>query len=99
MTKIVVKFLIPGLLLLSSQAEAALAPNFQRARELTAVIEAVALAMPDKPVNRVRYIESDKYEVRAGKCSVIATLQTKPLHPGWVGPRQFDVKLAKPKCK
>ncbi len=84
---------LSGLLMLSTQAQAALSPNYQRARELTAVIEAVASAFPDRLVDKVQFVEDDKYEVTAGACRVIVTLETKPIEPGLVGPRQFDAGL------
>jgi len=78
---------------------AALAPNFQRAKELNAVIEAVAQAIPNYPISKVIYQKEDQYQVIAGPCSVRATIDSKSMKNGMVGPRQFDVKLGQSRCR
>ncbi|WVT75312.1 hypothetical protein QM996_09605 [Sinorhizobium chiapasense] len=85
-------------LLVASQAAAALAPNYQRARELNAVINAVAVAVPKYPIDKVISQGRDRYAVIAGKCTVIAKIVGLPSKPGLVGPRQFEVQLDKPDC-
>ena len=87
-----------ALLLAASQAAAALAPNYQRARELTAVIDAVAAAVPRYPIDKIISQGRDRYAVVAGKCTVIARIIGLPSKPGLVGPRQFEVRLDKPDC-
>ena len=82
----------------ASQAAAALAPNYQRARELNAVINAVAVAVPKYPIDKVISQGRDRYAVIAGKCTVIAKIVELPSKPGLVGPRQFEVQLDKPDC-
>ncbi|MCY1744024.1 hypothetical protein [Ensifer sp. SL37] len=84
------------LVLATGQANAALAPNFQRARELNAVINAVAVAVPKHPIDKVISQGRDRYAVVAGKCTVIARIVGLPAKPGVVGPRQFEVELDKP---
>ncbi|MEI3855500.1 MULTISPECIES: hypothetical protein [Ensifer] len=87
-----------ALLLAAGQAAAALAPNYQRARELTAVIDAVAAAVPRYPIDKIISQGRDRYAVVAGKCTVIARIIGLPSKPGLVGPRQFEVQLDKPDC-
>ncbi|HEV7309638.1 hypothetical protein [Ensifer sp.] len=87
-----------ALLVAAGQATAALAPNYQRARELTAVINAVAAAVPKYPIDKVISQGRDRYAVVAGKCTVIARIVALPAKPGLVGPRQFEVALDKPEC-
>lgn len=84
-----------ALFLGAHQATAAVAPNYQRARELNAVIYAVAVNYPiDKIISQGR----DRYAVVAGKCTDIARIVGLPSKPGLVGPRQFEVELDKPDC-
>ncbi|OCP00749.1 MULTISPECIES: hypothetical protein [unclassified Ensifer] len=87
-----------ALLLAANQATAAVAPNYQRARELIAVINAVAAAVPKYPIDKIVSQGRDRYAVVAGKCSVIAKIIGLPSKPGLVGPRQFEVELDKPDC-
>lgn len=87
-----------ALFLTTGQATAALAPNFQRARELNAVINAVATAIPKHPIDKIVNQGRDRYTVVAGKCTVVAKIVGLPSKPGLVGPRQFEVELDKPDC-
>ena len=79
-------------------AHAALAPNVQRANELTAIISAVAEAVPKYPIDKVINQGRDRYAVIAGKCTVIARIVGLPAKPGLVGPKQFKVELDRPRC-
>ncbi|MBC8717487.1 MULTISPECIES: hypothetical protein [Brucella/Ochrobactrum group] len=83
----------------ASISEAALAPNYQRAKELSAVIEAAAQSMPQHPIDKIIYQKDDQYQVIAGPCTIRATIVSKPMKNGMVGPRQFDVKLGKARCR
>ncbi len=87
-----------ALLLAAGQATAALAPNFQRARELNAVINAVAVAVPKHPIDKVISQGRDRYAVVARTCTVIARIVGLPAKPGVVGLREFEVELDKPDC-
>lgn len=79
-------------------SQAALAPNFQRANELTAIIGAVAEAVPKYPIDKIIHQGRDRYAVVAGKCTVIARIVGLPAKPGLVGPKQFKVELERPRC-
>lgn len=92
---IVAAFVLAGM---SSAAFAALAPNYQRANELTAVISAASAALELRPITKVIYQKIDQYLVIADKCSIPAMIVSLPSKPGFVGSRQFDVKLGKLRC-
>ncbi|MNF05663.1 hypothetical protein D3C80_2054470 [compost metagenome] len=79
-------------------SHAALAPNNQRANELTAIITAVAAAVPQYPIDKIISQGRDRYAAVAGKCTVIARIVGLPAKPWLVGPRQFKVELDKPRC-
>jgi hypothetical protein len=80
-------------------ADAALAPNYQRAREMTAIIDAVAAQLPQHPITKIIYRKPDRYGVVAGPCSIEASIVPTPPKAGVLGPRQFEVKLGVPRCK
>lgn len=82
----------------ASAAHAALAPNFQRANELTAIIGAVAEAVPKYPIDKIIKQGRDRYAVIAGECTIIARIVGLPAKPGLVGPKQFKVELERPRC-
>ncbi|CAN7517745.1 hypothetical protein [Brucella pseudogrignonensis] len=87
-----------GVVGLSSASHAALAPNYQRAKELTAIIEAVAEQVPAHPITKIIYQKRDQYQVIAGPCSIRAAIVTVPQKKQTVGARQFDVKLFPQRC-
>lgn len=90
--------IVMGCLMTATHAQAALAPNYQRAKEMTAIIEAVAEKIPNHPISKIIYQNADQYQIIAGPCSIRATIITKPEKPMMVGPRQFEVKLSPQKC-
>jgi hypothetical protein len=87
-----------GLFCLSTASHAALAPNYQRAKELTAIIAAVAEQVPAHPITKVIYQKRNQYQVIAGPCSIRALIVTEPQQKQMVGGRQFDVKLFPQRC-
>ncbi|WP_343314223.1 hypothetical protein AAIB41_03490 [Brucella sp. BE17] len=89
---------VSGCMIIATNAHAALAPNYQRAKEMTAIIEAVAEKIPTHPISKIIYQKPDQYQVIAGPCSIRAMIITKPGKPMMVGPRQFEVKLSSQKC-
>jgi len=88
-----------AMIALAPPASAALAPNFQRAKEMTAIIEAVAAKVPQHPITKVIYQKPDRYRVVAGPCSIDASIVTVPPKAGLAGPRPFEVKLGVARCK
>lgn len=92
-------FALSAIALFSAGAShAALAPNYQRANELTAIISAVAAAVPKYPIDKIISQGRDRYTVVAGKCTVLARIVGLPSKPGLVGPKQFKVELDRPRC-
>jgi calcineurin-like phosphoesterase len=87
-----------GLCALSSAADAAIAPNYQRAKEMTAVIEAVAKLVPAHPITKVIYQKRHQYRVIAGPCSIRAMIVTEPQRNPTLGAQQFDVTLVPQRC-
>jgi hypothetical protein len=88
--------------LLPIAAEAALAPQYQRAAELARIIDSRAMqqALQDQPINSITMTETDVFEVASDNCTVIVTLFELP-NPGdgWTGPRQFDLSVADAVCR
>lgn len=90
---------LAALLAGAAASHAALAPNYQRARELTAVIDAVAALVDRHPIEQVLADESGGYRVVAGPCTVLATIVPEAMPDGMVGPMRFRVELAEPVCE
>lgn len=97
MKLIIAAFMLAGL---NSASRAALAPQYQRANELTSVITAVTETLsPYQPITKIVYQSEDQYLVVAGKCSIKASIVSVAAKSGFVGPRQFTVQLGKQRCK
>ena len=83
-------------------AQAALPPQYQRQRELEAVIASpeVEEALKSRPIDSVSTTGDDVYTVTAGPCTVTVLIVTdaasKPA--GWAGPRQFELEVGDPTC-
>jgi hypothetical protein len=85
-------------------AEAALPPQYQRMREMEAVLSHPELmsVLREEPVEMIRYVGPDLYEVHAGFCRVEARIENDPAfnpEPGWAGPRAFIVVLGDVTCE
>ena len=89
---------IAALILLPTTSLAALPPQYQRAAEMRAVIDAAAHVLGTE-IESVRFLELDRYEVRAGPCILLVDIVGRPQEPGLVGPRQFDAVPGAPVCK
>ncbi|MFD1253673.1 hypothetical protein DEVEQU_00252 [Devosia equisanguinis] len=91
-----------GLVLaLSAPALAALAPQYQRQAELEAVLStAVEIFGIARPVDAVRFVDTDNYEAEAEGCTLALRIVDAPQKQaeGWVGPRQFTVEAGEPVC-
>ena len=85
-----------------SLAWAALAPNYQRVAELSAI-----LAHPDvmgafgvtEPIDQIEYIRPDLYRVAAGRCYIEVAIVDRPARSNIVGGRQFEVRPSKKICR
>lgn len=94
--------ILTGLVALPLVASAALPPQYQRQRELVSIIQSgeVADALDGRPIDAIETDGSDVYIVRAGECTltveIIGTNERMP--EGWVGPRQYDLKVGEAEC-
>jgi hypothetical protein len=82
----------------ATAAQAALPPYWQRARELTAILENsdVARELDEAPITRIEATSEDRYRVSSGNCTVDVQLIGKARsNPG---PRLFDLRVGKRKC-
>jgi len=87
-----------SLLLLAPAAHAVLPPNVEQARELASVTEAVGKRFPGQPIKSITRQTFDSYDVLVGTCRLKAEIVTLPTPRGMVGPRQYTVRLSRPKC-
>ena len=79
---------------------AALAPQYQRANEMNAVITAVTETLfPYQPITKIVYQKDDQYLVVTGNCTITAKIVALPAKAELVGPKQFNVQLGKQRCK
>ena len=84
---------------LAVPALAALPPQYQRAAELRAVLDAtVDLFGIEHPIERIELVEPDLYRVTSGPCHLDARIVDKPQVSGMVGPRQFEVQAGDLDC-
>lgn len=81
-------------------AEAAVAPQYQRAAELKAVVADghIANAFDGAPIERVEYVRPDLYRVSARVCRLDVAIVDLPTPAGVVGPRRFAVKAGRKVC-
>lgn len=83
----------------AAPAKAALAPNYERARELTAAITAAAPLLPTRPIDGVDYVAPDRIRIRAGTCTLDVEIVNVPRPgPPMPGPRRFEAKPGTPRC-
>ncbi len=86
---------------LASPASAALAPEYQRQREIQAVITnpEVREALKGHPISAVTWTGDDRVEVTGGACTVKVSIvgTGKPGDPP--GPRKFAVEVTSAGCK
>ena len=82
----------------TAAAQAALPPEFQRSRELVAVIQAAALAFDRHEIHQVTHVGDMLYRVDAGPCSLNAAIVPKP-EPEAVGAMEFTVSLSAVSCR
>jgi hypothetical protein len=77
----------------SLPVHAALPPQYQRTAELKAILDhpGVVGAFSGRPIDRVEWIAEDQYRVTSGACVLEVAIVGKPLPPGVVGGRRFDV--------
>lgn len=82
----------------ASAAQAALPPQFQRAKELTAVVDAAAGVLGMRPIESVQRLDVDLYRVQTETCVLDVRIEDLPTQPGLVGPRKFKAVPGEPDC-
>jgi hypothetical protein len=92
-----------GLLLTLSwvtAASGALAPNFERQRELTAILDNPALAqkLGNRVIQGIEAQGDNTYRVWTADCSVTVTLIDASANPPMPGGRQFTIQVGDPRC-
>jgi hypothetical protein len=83
-------------------ALAALPPQYQRQRELEAVLNAAVEALGiGNPVDWIEMTAPDVWKVTGGSCHISITIVDAPTKhgAGWVGPREFAVKTGEVVCQ
>lgn len=86
-------------LLLTTAAQAALPPYWQRVREIQAILDDgdVGRALREAPIDRIERIAEDRYQVQAGPCTleirVIGESRSDP------GPRKFHLEAGAATCR
>ena len=84
-----------------SLAWAALAPNYQGAAELSAILshpDVIGSLGEIEPIDRIEYVRPDLYRVTAGRCHIEVAIVDRRARPGIVGARQFDIRPSKKIC-
>ena len=84
-------------------ALAALPPQYQRQRELLAIINDIDVvdAFGFDGIDAIELVAPDLYQVRGGKCALEVSIEDLPnTHgEGWAGPREFTIVVGEPTCK
>jgi hypothetical protein len=82
---------------------AALPPQYQRQRELLAIINDMEVldAFGFDGIDAIERVARDLYQVRGGKCVLEVGIEDLPnTHgEGWAGPREFTIVVGEPTCK
>ena len=90
------------ILCIAFSASAALAPEYQRIREIDAIVnngEVMDALGNGEPFDKVEYIARDRYRVTAGNCSVEVRIADDPDRDREVaGARQFVMFVGEAKC-
>jgi len=81
-------------------ASAALAPEYQRIRELNAVLnhQGVVAAFGGTPIEAIEVVRTDLYRVRAGRCRLDVAIVGLPMPRGMAGPRRFEARPGRRVC-
>lgn len=92
-------------MLLSVTAEAATPPQYQRPKEMRAILDdAKVLRTFDatRPIERIERVEPARYRVSSGNCSMDVSLVDDPAirrPPHWYGSWAFVVQAGSLSCK
>lgn len=97
--------LATALVVAGTAAHAALPPQFQRVKEIRAILDDTAVTKAfdlTHPIDKIERVEHALYRVSSGTCAMDVRLESDPdvKHPpGWVGPWAFVVKAGPLVCK
>ena len=89
----------------ATPASAALPPQYQRLKELQAILDdgGVASAFDmHHPIDKIERVSADLYRVSSGPCTMDIAIKDDPkraLPPGWTGARRFILERGPFTCK
>ncbi len=92
--------LVAVLIALTGPAAAALAPNYERIRELGAILQNQELIrkLGIQPIEGIETTGQNAYRIWTAKCIVVVTLVAAPNAPPILGPWQFTMQVGEPEC-
>ena len=101
MTRLVFLAAIVFALAAADTASAALAPNYERLRELAAILgdQDLVQKLGIQPIVGIEATGKSDYTVRTEKCTVAVTLVAAPNAPAIPGPWQFTIQVGEPQCR
>lgn len=83
-------------------ASAALAPHYQRAEEMRAILADAAVVDAFERgslIEKIEYIGTDLYRVTAGPCQLDVAVADKLPGSGLLGPRQLEIRPGAVSCR
>lgn len=82
-------------------AAAALAPNYERLRELSAILgdDDLMQKLGHEVVDGIEATGDGRYRVWTGRCSIDVELAGTPNAPAIAGPWQFTIRVGEPQCQ
>jgi hypothetical protein len=87
-------------LMIAPGAHAALAPNYERIREIGEILQNQDLIrkLGLQPIDGIEVAGENTYRIWTEKCIVIVKLVSTPNAPPVLGPWQFSVQVGDPQC-
>lgn len=81
-------------------AFAAIAPHYQRLRELRALVDnnRIISAFGARSIDRIEYISLDLYRLSGGGCHLDAKIVDQPLPDGMAGGQRFTIEVGLLNC-
>jgi hypothetical protein len=81
----------------AGDAQAAVPPAWQRVGEFTAVITVAAKAFGEAPIDEVERVDENRYQVRAGACSL--EVRVRPKARSKPGPQTVEATPGPISCR
>lgn len=88
-----------AILAATTQAGAAIKPQYQRAEELKAILDSDVVAKLGRPIDRIERQGPDLYRIEAGTCAIEARIVDDPKAADVEGPRQVLVQSGDAACR